>query len=293
MGNIKTFIRRFVPGWIRKIRQRSAYALTIKSYTRCVRSKMNGLVLRAGDIEILCVGSSHADYGFFPEVFQGTAFNFGCASQDLRTSSEILSKYLGMLENLKYVVLFFSVFTPGSCLAKNKEAYRAVVHENVLGIPLPAECRLNEKERKYVMKVSRSEPGVDECVNELGFNSSMPGFDIPAEERVRTHLRENLREPDQMSHLKEIISKTDAKNVRLLIVIPPVRADYRTELPSKEKLFKKLYSLQKRGGVRIVNFFDDADFGEGEFADTDHLNVSGAQMLSSKISEKLNAWTIQ
>ena len=286
MSDIRNFLWRLIPvsSWRRAARRRLGEDLIVREYVTTLRAKLAGISRRAGKIEILCLGSSHADYGFRPDAFPGNAFNFGAASQDLRTSAELAKRLVPTLPHLRKIVMFFSVFSPGSCLAKTKESFRCVVYEELLHVPVPESCRLDEKECARVRKLCRRERGEDSRTDAFGFNASMPGFEIPAEERVRTHLRENLREPDQMSHLEKMISETGVGH-EILVVVPPARADYRAALPPKSELFRKLFALrERRGGFRIADFFDDADFSAEDFADTDHLNPDGAMKLSRKIA---------
>lgn len=210
MFDIRNFLWRLIPvsSWRRAARRRLGEDLIVREYVTTLRAKLAGISRRAGKIEILCLGSSHADYGFRPDAFPGNAFNFGAASQDLRTSAELAKRLVPTLPHLRKIVMFFSVFSPGSCLAKTKESFRSVVYEELLHVPVPESCSLEEKECARVRKICRRERGEDSHTDAFGFNASMPGFDIPAEERVRTHLRENLREPDQMSHLEKMISET-------------------------------------------------------------------------------------
>lgn len=282
--NLRNIYWRVIPisSLRRKMRRRIAEEVAARNYAKNIRAKTTALLQKAEKIEILCCGSSHADYGFCPSVFPQNAFNFGSASQDLRTSAALVEKFSQKLPRLKHVILFFSVFSPGCYLAKTNEAFRSVVFEQVLNIPTPDDCRLSEKEQKRIYNNLCKENGIDSQVDEFGFNSSMPGFDVSAEERTRTHLRENLRKPNQIRYVEEIVSRLTKSE--LIVVIPPARADYRALLPERKELFASLFELQNlRNDFRIADFFEDCDFSDDDFADTDHLNKNGAFKLSQKI----------
>ena len=275
-----------MPGLRRKMRKRIAVEAESRNYAKNIRAKTIALSQKAEKIEILCCGSSHADYGFCPSAFPQNAFNFGSASQDLRTSAALVEKFSKKIPNLKHVVLFFSVFSPGFYLAKTNEAFRSVVFEQILDIPTPEDSCLSEREKKCILNNLRKETGVDPQVDEFGFKDSMPGFNVSAEERTRTHLRENLRKPDYIRYVEEIVSGFKSN---VLVVIPPARADYRALLPKKEKLFASLFELRNsRNNFRIADHFEDCDFSDDDFADTDHLNKNGAFKLSRKILGFLN-----
>ena len=53
-----------------------------------------------------------------------------------------------------------------------------------------------------------------------------------------------------------------------------------------EETFKELLALD---GVKILNFFGDENFSDGDFNDTDHLNKSGAMKLTRLIRDKISA----
>ena len=106
------------------------------------------------------------------------------------------------------------------------------------------------------------------------------GTNVIVEERAKSHLRENKREPDQMQWLKELINLVHSDNRRLIIVIPPFRSDYKKIISKQSNLFEKIYNLK---GVEVLNFYDSKIFSDDDFGDSDHLNEQGAIKLTNEI----------
>ena len=76
-----------------------------------------------------------------------------------------------------------------------------------------------------------------------------------------------------------------AKGHDFYVVVPPFRSDYMALMPPFEETFKELLALD---GVKILNFFGDENFSDGDFGDTDHLNKSGAMKLTRLIRDKIS-----
>ncbi|MYN47059.1 hypothetical protein GTP23_18610 [Pseudoduganella sp. FT93W] len=78
------------------------------------------------EISTLVVGSSHGDCGFNPEFFPGS-FNLCTSSQDLKFSSLLYEKAVEQCPGIRNLILFYSVFSPGSVLEKSpSENYHAL-----------------------------------------------------------------------------------------------------------------------------------------------------------------------
>jgi hypothetical protein len=91
-----------------------------------------------------------------------------------------------------------------------------------------------------------------------------------------TRLENNLK------LLSEFMLKMNSKNVRVLLIIPPVTVFYRhhSDLGLKETFYERLEPLKRELGVEVIDLFESTDFDVSDFQDYDHLNDSGAKKLS-------------
>jgi hypothetical protein len=247
--------------------------------------KKVGLLNRAQNIETLVLGSSHGDYGFDSNLCENS-YNMCYTSTDLYCCYELYKLFAFQMPNLKNIVLFYSVFSPGFELEKTNEYQIAVFFKLLFNIPYKERYYLKKFEKKFSNFLkSISEENVHN--NYLGYDKLNIFFDedYGALKRAKTHLRENLRGNDQTKYVEKILHLTKENRHDLIIVISPAREDYRNSLPEFDELFKDLNSIKN---IKVLNFYNDNDFDNNDFGDFDHLNHNGAKKLTMKICEGLN-----
>lgn len=276
------------PSWLKKLRMNFAPNLfENKMFIEYVSRKSNGFRQRISEIKTLAIRGSNADYGFYAQLWDGS-YNLGLVSSDLHSSFHIYKRFKDQLVNLEQVILFYSVSANGYSLIKTSERYRAVVYKYFFEIPYAEAGIINPKFEKYILKKC-------ETLNHNSVESSYCGYDeyhnigikLPASERVKPHLRENRREPDQLNWLYLLYNEIEKDKRKMYIVIPPFRSDYRALLPEKEVLFKKLLQ-NKLANCEIIDLFDSPEFDYSDFADTDHLNKIGATKLTSYLKNRIH-----
>ncbi|MCR9581209.1 hypothetical protein [Vibrio antiquarius] len=251
-----------------------------------VYKKKAGFENHKNTIETLVLRGSHADYGFY---VRGThnIYNLGLTSSDLYTNYKLFEKVKEQAPKLKNIVIFFSVFTPGLSLIKTREKYRCVAYKYFFDVEYQENGLIETKnEKKIIAAIKKTnKPDVDLDYNGYDEKSVFGSID-DAQSRVRTHIRENKREPDQMIWLDRLIAGCEQAGYNLLIVIPPVRSNYRSILPNESELFEKLYSINN-GRANIESFYDSEIFSDDDLGDTDHLNESGAKKLKNQVIKLL------
>lgn len=260
-----------------------------KEFLHYVYKKKKGLENNVENIETLALRGSNADYGFYSPLWKNS-YNLGLTSSNLYTIYHIYNNYRGELKNLKNVIIFFSVSAPGFSLIKTSERYRAVSYQYYFNIPYPINHNIESKYKIRIIKkcVKLKRPYIENDYS--GYDKKeYYGTHILAKDRVKTHIRENKREPDQMQWLESLYRLIDNDKRRLIIVIPPFRDDYKKLLPDKEILFKKLFRIK---GLNILDYYDSKMFTNDDHGDTDHLNEKGAIKLTKEIKKvfEKNNW---
>jgi hypothetical protein len=253
----------------------------IKFLTYVYKKKI-ALENSANKITTIGLRASTTDYSFYSPIWDG-AFNLGLTSSDLFSIYHLYDIYRNKLPNLKNIIIFFSVCAPGYELIKTSEKYRAVTYNYFFHIPYNLE---KEIKPKYIKRIVRKcaeikVPDLDPFYNGYELQSYF-GVNISAEDRFRTHYRENQRDPDQMYWLKSLIEKVTADNRRLIVIIPPVRSDYKKILPQELSLYEKLLNLNLTG-LEIISYFDSELFNDSDFGDVDHLNENGAIKITNDL----------
>ena len=246
-------------------------------------SKKQVIESHANTVETLGLGSSFCARNFNTDMIPN-AINFGITDQDLYTTAWLCQKYLPTLSNLKKVIFFYGIFSPGHELAKTRNEKTVAIHHYVFGVPynvdyLPKYKKAYLHRLKKNKKASLSVSGYIPTLKEVDPNPIAP------EERVKGHLKNNARGTNQTRHLENIYKLCKQGGVPLYIVITPVRHDYIKALGDKEDsdLFKELFDFTKKNHIPVLNKLRDSSFQEDEFYDSDHLNRKGAIHLTQDI----------
>ncbi len=254
-------------------------------------ARRRSLVHHAADIRTLAIGSSHGGYGFDPAVV-GNAFNFCTASQDLYYSLKVYEFCATALPGMQDVALFYSLFSPGFDLIQSAEKMRCIGWRRVMGIDYPVpDAGLDQAAlTRPVMH-----PAAPDVPPDFGFSRTASRFffgaGYKAERRAGDHLKFSqavMTDCPMHAYAAKLADLAAANGHRLLIIVPPVRADFREALP-KANYFSQIEALARSKGVSVHNMFDDPDFAFDDFGDFDHLRPDGpgVDMLSSKVAEAL------
>ena len=115
--------------------------------------KKQGLEANAEKIQILGLGSSFCARSFNTDLVPD-AFNFGTTDQDLYTTHFLFKKYLPLMKNLKKVIFFYGVFSPGHELAKTHSEKTVAIHHYVFGTPYPVDY-LEKYKKAYLHRLKK------------------------------------------------------------------------------------------------------------------------------------------
>ena len=233
-------------------------------------------------INTLILGSSHAEYGYRAKKNE---INLAISYQDLYYSCKIYEKMNN--ENVKNIILFYSVFSPGNQLINTQDAYLAIAFKLLFDIEYQDKeyairIGLNKLEKKYKNLVSKFAYNEDYYGNEEEYISYFSN--IPPEKRAIPHYKNNQRHNNQTKYIIEMSKLAKKFNQTIFVVISPATENYKSLLPSSDVLFSELYStVQNLDNVKLINCYD-THFENNEFVDWDHLNLKGAERLTNIIN---------
>lgn len=207
------------------------------------------------------------------------------------------------MQNLKNVVIAFSVFSPGYDLQKTKLGGDCVAYKQIFGIDYQSLKVASEKNffnlEREVDKAVRRKMRIKWALRAITKNpypkkTSNKNFQTEEiKQRAEKHLKNNQREPDQMQHFLELLDETHKNKQKVFVVVTPVMKIFRDYLPPKEQLFKKATDVcAKFSNVEVLNFYDCEEFLPNMFLDPDHVNKQGAILLTEKILHHVDIQTI-
>jgi len=237
-------------------------------------------VTKCPNLHNLVLGSSHGRDGFIPGNYD---FNLSASSLDMWRIWNLYKyvvKHNG--KNLKRIIVFWSVFHPGLQLEKTKEWKNCIPYKKLYDIdyafPLPVDD-------KFLLDTIETQ--MNGFVYHPGFRGKSPynvNHDELAKVLVAKHLKNTMRNNNQIQYLQNIAKLARKKKHKMYVVLPPYRSDYLEQLPDDKIVFRELFEfLHKTPDVTLLNMEHDRDFQDSDFDSPDHCNENGGKKLTAKI----------
>ena len=237
------------------------------------------------NIENIVIGSSHGRDAFVPGVRD---YNLANSSQDLYRMYklyEYVVKHNG--QNLKNVIVFWSVFHPGFQLEKTKEGLHCVPYKVLYDIDYA--CEMYPVDNRVVQNIENLMSTTVVPNNYRGKSFYIPGHSDKTEKIAEKHLKNTTRNNNQIRYLAKIVEMARRNNHRVYVVMPPYRKDYIDCLPNDNLVFAELFEfLGHNQDVRLINLHRDTDFNDTDFDNCDHCNERGGRKVTTKINKIIN-----
>ena len=250
-------------------------------------------------LETIVLGSSHGDYAFDPACLPGS-FNLCYRSLDLKHCHYLYRRVIDLCPNLKNIVLFYSVFSPGHVLERSPNEgdigplFSALFE---LGVEYQAdhlnalsEALTRQLQDGMAVTLAQEAAKLD---GHAGFFPAYKGA-APASEfgsRLLSHIKLNY-EAGADYYLLKILATANALGHNVHIVIPPVTSMYRKTVGTRSSvIFRELIEVVGlfpwRVPVKVLNGYDDEAYKDEFFVDSDHLdaNGEGTRLLSQAIAD--------
>lgn len=249
-----------------------------------VKKKKDGFEYQSSEIVNLALRGSNADYAFHATK-ENNSYNLGLTSSDLYMAYKLYAINMEKLTKLENIIVFFNVASPGLDISMTSENFRSVVYKFFFNVDYQSMDRINKKTEKEILK---------SCVNvnyeKHGLISEYFGSDekkyygshITAEERAKTHLRENKRENRQTIWLEKLVQLAKLNNIDVYCVLQPVRSDFKELLPSDSELFRDVLDMEF-DNFKVLNYFNSNEMDDTHLGDTDHLNEKGSMKITEMI----------
>ena len=269
-----------IKNWLRRHRKRLSPYVFEEAYI-----KKQGIEAKADTIQILGLGSSHCARDFNTDLIPN-AFNLGTTDQDLYTTEFLFRKYLPNLKNLKKVIFFYGIFSPGHELIKTNSEKTVAIHHYIFDIPYQVPY-LSEYQKAFKHRMKKAHKIPPSVSGYLPTDLDVSRHPLNPEVRAKSHLKNNNRETNQTKHLENIYQLCKKAGVVMYVVIAPVRHDYVAALGDEtdEHLFRELFAFTNKQHIPILNVMRDSSFTDDEYFDCDHLNRKGALHLTKLVQK--------
>ncbi|MBR4475391.1 MAG: hypothetical protein IKP05_01775 [Alphaproteobacteria bacterium] len=232
------------------------------------------------NLENLILGSSHGRDGFVPGK---TDFNLSNSSLDLYRIWHLykyVTKHNG--KNLKNIIVFWSVFHAGLQLKKTREWRNTIPYKKLYDIDYAFPLPVNDS---FFLDAIENQLCGFVCPSDFrGKSTYNVHHNESAQELAQKHIKNTLRNNNQIQYLDKIAKLARKKNHKLYVVLPPYRADYLNALPVDEVVYHELFDFLKNNtDVKLFNLQHDSDFTDDDFDSPDHCNENGGKKLTRKI----------
>ncbi|HTB32158.1 MAG TPA: hypothetical protein VK808_09040 [Bacteroidia bacterium] len=276
-------------------------------------------------IEVLILGNSHATWGIDPSLFSHKGFNLSNLAQSIYYDKELTLKYLPEMKKLKLVVIttsYFSLYYTMDRTSKeyNLDFWRVPFYFKFWDIKSRDETPLfdihdysmmalyyTEESQQYIyngfhrenyytlcyngfMKANKAAAkNTSDSINNENINDSTGKRRVQLFNEVINGPRKRERFNNVMSDITTLIKELQKKNIRVVFVDLPVTGTCSKYFDQKIVEHNKtvLDSLCTQYGCKYFNYSDDTRFTIKNFQDDDHLNISGAQLLSKIINSDI------
>ncbi len=267
--------------------------------------KRNYLDSNAGKIEVLFLGGSHSLAGLNPALTEMKSFNASNFSQTLEYDLAILRKYKNNWSSLKYIVLPISLPTFYLDLESSTEHWRAknyILYYDIKISKYPPYYTeiLNGLLFSNIMRIYYyySDGTDDVKCSDLGWineerNGRSKDLDETGMEAAKRHFKGNDKCFDKMTGVfNSIIDFADSNDIKLVLFSPPAYKSYKENINQAHWARTRAVIDKAVGDNRncsYIELMNDQRFTEEHFYDGDHLNSSGAELLTMIIDSLINS----
>lgn len=254
-------------------------------------------------LETIALGTAHGDHGFDP-AYVPNSFNLCYRALDLKHSYSLYQRTITLCPNLKNVVLFYSVFSPGSVLERSPgDGDIGPLFSALFDLDVEYQSdHLNQLTQALVQQLQDGMAAtlIEEAAALDGYAGFLPAdkgaaADPELQTRLLSHIKHNY-ESGADYYLLKILALANRLGHTVTLVIPPVTSTYRNALNVRSSvLFRELIEVVElmpwTVPVKVLNAYDDETYEDSFFFDSDHLDArgEGTRRLSRAIAEMVVA----
>jgi hypothetical protein len=249
-------------------------------------------------LETIVLGSSHGDHGFDP-AYVPNSFNLCYRSLDLKHCHSLYQRTITLCPNLKNLVLFYSVFSPGRVLEHSPDESEIGPLCSAL-FDLDVEYQSEPLTRLAQALTQQLQDGmaatlIEETAKLDGRAGFLPNDQVAAaasafQARLLSHIKNNY-ESGTDYYLLKILALANRLGHQVTVVIPPVTSRYRDTLNTRSSvLFRELIEAVDLFPwtlpIKVLNAYDDEAYEDRFFIDSDNLDAlgDGTRILSQAIA---------
>ncbi len=258
---------------------------------------------KAGEVEILITGTSHAQNGVAPQFLTLPAFNLAYASQSLYYDTQLVLKYVDSIPNLKLVIFAISYHALEYRLTNSAERWRTGFFRQVYGIPSEDEeegFKLTNYSHiaLYTPKeaVRLASGGFLGAAEAAAQRDQTPAVVTRVEisedfgrRRISYH-ESQMRDGDLLSNVAALgrtCTLLKQRNISVVFITVPTHRTYYGQINGAlyQRMQETIKQITEKYQVPYFNYLRDKRFTESDFANSDHLNEIGAEKFTRILNQ--------
>ena len=271
-------------------------------------SKQEILEQNSKDIEVLIVGNSHIRNGVVPKLFSKHAVNAAFGGSSLFYDKFMVEKYLKELPNCEILVIGVSYHTLATDLDRKATLAKRFELYHYLGARYKLDSNPLELRNYSILFTIKPAGAIENVLKDMSSKNPKSIYEnlgftpftnqigekklkINAPIRIGQHHNQMKTSVinENISYLKGIANFTAEKKVKLIVVTPPVTDLYHSlKLPEFSGFSQIVDSLSQTLGFEYIDFSNSNLFSRQMFKDSDHLNLKGANLLTTQLIESLD-----
>jgi hypothetical protein len=253
------------------------------------------------EFEAVVLGSSHALRDVIAEDLSYNTINLANVSQTINIDILWLKEAVKR-QKLKFIILNYSIPTLTGDLESGISSWRFKNYNIYTSIRLDYSAKNNFEFLNGIQKynfhtISNHLFQHNDLKKEYLEKGSFPldvhtnHFEEDALKASKRHIFNTQYVDRNKNILKQIIELSKENNFKVVLVTPPAHKSYRELIPSNinNELFSLLNDSDTQNShVYWFNYYDNNNFNDTHFADSNHLNLKGAKQFTNKIDFFLN-----
>ncbi len=267
------------------------------------KTKRDYLAQHKDSITTLIIGGSNSYGDINPNYLKGNAYNLSHYSQTLEYDYALFNKYIDQLPNLKNLILSISYFTYYREILDFDEPYNSknyyVYYKINSEIPLKYRFEITSlpfrvnlrRAFNFIIYNKTERTNQNKGFSPYLFHEKDLNFELSGKEAARRHSRITDRHYKMhLAYLNRIIEECEKRNIQVILVTLPTYKSYRTNLDTMQlkQTFTVTDSIAKKHKNTIyLNEFSNPEFKKKHFYNADHLNQTGAVIMSKKLNAYL------
>ncbi len=249
------------------------------------------------EYELLILGNSKPYRGLNPDQFTLPTFNF---AHDADSYNQMYYKLRFLFErgkSIKYLILGVDYFQFSHKVDKRNYVYSDFLGDDYIRDFTTGNLLFQKIKYKTKYFISNMHPK-NLLLLELKFKNNKPFLCENGQYLYHVAHENGIIERDknrldfQIRYFQKIIDLCKSKNIKILIIMPPLRSNElnlytKSEIEEFDLFIREYTDNNNNNNILYLNYSTSRDFSSEDFADVTHLNESGANKFSKIVDKDL------